>query len=195
MKAHCLMIFLLAVCFANAQDTLATFGANKCYYETDGSSKSLGVKIQLQRPCEWLPYMTQGMVQGFYFHATRDQHFMQYLIIDKLPKRLAKENIDTLFTEEGLKNLASELGYFFISGKQLKIDDMKAAEFVYKSTWKERKKTAFYYAAEYFLIYKSFVVKLTFKTKAPREADAASMFDTYKTFFQELGRSMVLMSK
>jgi hypothetical protein len=193
MKVLFLVITFLVALHSAAQDTTATFTNTKCLYKTDGSSRSSGIKLQVEHPCEWLPYNNNSIVQGFHFHTSQNVQYHQYLEIKKLPRRYQSKT-DTIFTEGGLKVLASELGYFLVSGKPIKIDTLKAAELVYKTTSKKEGKMYFLYNAQYFFKQGKYMVLLTFSVQAPKEEEAAAMFAEHGSFFQELGTSMKLLT-
>jgi hypothetical protein len=179
-----------------AQETPSTFWNNRCEFKTDGTGKSAGLKIKLSYPCTW----TQAdgdrphVVKKFSYNLGSGKSVIQSLTINKMPAEPSKQELAELFTQAGLKELASATGTF-VSGRKLKIDGVDCGEVVVKVKKESPVATINIYFIQYYLVYKDKMINLSFAAGALTETEAKELFNSYKTLFQGLATNTVLLSK
>jgi hypothetical protein len=191
-------LFLLLSVSLNAasQETPASFWNKRCEFNTDGTGKSAGLKIKLSYPCAW----TQAdgdrphVVKKFSYNIGEGKSIIQSLTITKMPGEPSKKEIAEMFTQEGLKELASGTGTF-VSGRKLKIDGIDCGEVIIKVKRESPVATVNMYFLQYYLIYKDKIINLTFVAGALTESEAKTLFTSYKTLFQGLATNTVIISK
>ncbi len=191
------LLLLLSMCLKiSAQDTPATFWKNRCEFKTDGTGKSAGLKINLSYPCSW----TQAdgdrphVVKKFSYNIGEGKSVIQSLTINKMPAEPSKKEIDEMFTQEGLKEIASGTGTF-VSGRKLKIDGLDCGEVVIKVKRESPVATVNIYFIQYYMVYKDKMINLAFAAGALTESEAKTLFTSYKTLFQGLATNTVILSK
>lgn len=119
--------FLLALLFfsppAFSQKTPITFLEDRCEFKTDGSGKSVGLKIMIKYPCSWS--QADGdrphVLKKFSYKLGSGKTLAQSLTIIQLATEPSKQEIAETFTLAGLKELVSTTGTF-VSGRKVKID-------------------------------------------------------------------------
>src|SRR5687767_2862403 len=123
-----LIIVLLCSKILFAQETPATFWNDRCDFKTDGTGKSIGLKIKLSVPCDWKQEDGERphVVKKFSYNSGVNTA-ISTLTINRLPKTPSKAEINETFTQSGLKEITAELGSF-ISGRKLKVDGLDCGE-------------------------------------------------------------------
>lgn len=191
-----LMLLLSMSLKISGQDTPETFWKNRCEFKTDGSGKSAGLKIKLSYPCSW----TQAdgdrphVVKKFSYNIGGGKSVIQSLTINKMPAEPSKKEIDEMFTQEGLKEIASGTGTF-VTGRKLKIDGLDCGEVVIKVERESPVATVNIYFIQYYMVYKDKMINLAFAAGALTESEAKTLFTSYKTLFQGLATNTVILSK
>ena len=192
-------LFILFVIFTPpvySQETAATFWNNRCEYKTDGTGKSLGLKIKLSVPCKWR--QAEGdrphVVQKFSYGFEEGKSIMQGLTITKMPAEPSKKEIAEMFTQSGLKELASGTGTF-VSGRKLKIDGIDCGEVIIKLQRESPVATISIYFIQYYIVFKDKIINLSFAAGSKSESETKKLFDSYKTLFQGLATNTVILSK
>src|SRR5690242_9302675 len=114
---YLLVVLLFISNLIFAQETQTSFWQNQCDFKTDGSGKSMGLKIKLSVPCSWTEERGERphVVQKF-THNSDNAAIVETLLVTKLPEMPSKAELDNQLTQDGLKALCNELGTF-ISGK------------------------------------------------------------------------------
>lgn len=196
---HLPIILIIGVLFTQslfAQETPATFWNNRCDFKTDGTGKSAGLKIKLSVPCAWK--QADGdrphVVKKFSYSLNGGKSVIQSLTISKMPGEPSKKEIAEIFTQNGLKELASGTGTF-VSGRKLKIDGIDCGEVVIKAKRETPVATVNIYFIQYYIFYKDKIINLAFAAGALTENEAKSLFTSYKTLFQGLATNTVIISK
>lgn len=173
----------------------SSFWENQCDFKTDGTGKSLGLKIRLYVPCTW--NQSDGerphIVKKFSYNAGVNSA-ISTLTINKMPAIPSKTEIDELFTQKGLKELCED-NATFISGRKLKIDGQDCGEITFKMTRKATVGTIYLYSLQYYLFYKDKMIILGYSAGSTTDDKAKEMFDNYKTLFKGLAGKTVLLSK
>lgn len=179
-----------------AQETAATFWNNRCEYKTDGTGKSLGLKIKLSFPCKWT--QAEGdrphVVQKFSYGFQEGKSIIQGFTITKMPAELSKKEIADMFTQSGLKELASATGTF-VSGRKLKIDGIDCGEVIIKLKRESPIATIYLHFIQYYIVFKDKLINLSFAVGSKNEIETKKLFDDYKTLFQGLATNTVILSK
>lgn len=189
---------ILLLIFSNSivgQDSASTFWKNRCDFKTDGTGKSLGLKIKLSVPCAW--NQADGdrphVVKKFSYNAAGNSA-ISTLTVNKMPAIPSKAEIDELFTQQGLKELCADYGTF-ISGRKLKIDGQDCGEITFKMTREATVGTLYLYSLQYFIIYKDKMIVLGYSVGSSTDDKAKGIFEDYKTLFKGLAGNTVLLSK
>lgn len=177
------------------QDSASVFWRNRCDFKTDGSGKSLGLKIKLSVPCAWTQADGERphVVKKFTYVAGKSSA-ISTLTIKKMPDVPSKAEIDELFSQKGLKDFCDD-NSTFISGRKIKIDGQDCGELTFKMTKEATIGTLYFYSIEYFLVYKDKIIVLGYLVGSTSDDKASKMFEDYKTLFRGLAGSTVLISK
>lgn len=192
-------LFILTLLFTQtvfAQETPTTFWDNRCEYKTDGTGKSLGLKIKLTFPCKWT--QAEGdrphVVQKFSYGLEEGKSIIQGFTITKMATEPSKKEIADMFTQSGLKELASATGTF-VSGRKLKIDGIDCGEVIIKLKRETPAATICIRFIQYYIVFKDKLINLSFAVGSKDEIETKNLFDNYKTLFQGLATNTVILSK
>lgn len=179
-----------------AQETPTTFWNNRCDFKTDGTGKSLGLKIKLSFPCSWKqadgerPHVVKKFSYGF----PNGSMTIQTMTINKMDETPAKAEIDAMFSQAGLKELCKNIGTF-ISGRKLKIDGLDCGEITYKMTRDNPVGKLYLYGLQYYFVYQDKLIVLAFSVGSTTDETSNTMFESYKILFKGLASSTVFLSK
>jgi hypothetical protein len=192
-------LFFLFVIFNQtvySQESAATFWKSRCEYKTDGIGKSLGLKIKLSVPCKWTQAEGERphVVQKFSYGFEEGKSIIQSLTISKMPAEPSKKEIAEMFTQGGLKELASGTGTF-VSGRKLKIDGIDCGEVILKMKRESPVATIYIYFIQYYIFFKDKIINIAFAAASKSESETKKLFDGYKTLFQGLATNTVILSK
>lgn len=192
---YILFTFLLLSNFAFSQDSASTFWKNRCDYKTDGTGKSLGLKIKLSVPCTWMEKEGERphVVKKF-TNSLNGNTAMATLIINKMPAIPSKAEMVDLFTQKGLKELCQDLGTF-ISGRKIKIDGLDCGEVAFKMVREAPISTIYMYNLYYYMVYKDKMIVLGYATGSAKDKTAKELFESYKILFKGLANDTVFISK
>jgi len=176
------------------QDSTSNFWANRCDYQTDGTGKSLGLKIKLVYPCVWVASDGQRphVVKKFTGRINQSSIIVQTFVVNKLEKIPSKLEVDQMFSKKGLQESCEDLGTF-IEGRRIKIDALDCGELSYKSTRKATTGTIFMYCLNYNIIYKDKLITILYSVSSNTEKNTKELFEKYKLILKTLaGNSIVL---
>lgn len=178
-----------------SQDSASTFWKNRCDFKTDGTGKSLGLKIKLSVPCTWKKADGERprVVKKFSYNSGFNSAILT-LTINKMPSVPSKAEIDELFSQQGLKELCEDY-LIFISGRRLKIDGQDCGELIFKAKREATVGAIYIYSLEYYIIYKDKIILLAYSVGSSTDDKAKIMFEEYKTLFKGLAGNTVLLSK
>ena len=188
------LVFFIQTVFA--QETPATFWNNRCDFKTDGTGKSLGLKIKLSVPCVWTqadgerPHVVKKFSNSF----GGGKSITANLTITKMPYEPSQKEVTEMFTQKGLKELGSSTGTY-ISGKKIKIEGIECAEIICKIERESPVAKIYIYTISYYIIYKDKIINLFYASGAANNLDAKKLFDTYKVLFQGLATNTIILSK
>jgi len=188
-----LFLFISKVLFA--QETPTTFWQNQCDFKTDGTGKSMGLKIKLSVPCAWTqadgerPHVVKKVT-----YSLNDATIVQTLLVTKLPDAPSKTELDNQLTQAGLKTLSKDLGTF-ISGKRVKVDAVDGGEVVVKATRDAPIGTFYSYLIFYDFFYKEKIITIIYAIGATSDEKAKSLFDSYKTLFRSLCTNTIFLNQ
>lgn len=190
------IFFLLFSQSVYSQETAATFWNNQCEYKTNGTGKSLGLKIKVTFPCKWKEEEGERphIVQKFSYGLKEGKSIIQSLTISKMPAEPSKKEIAEVLTQIGLKGLASGTGTF-VSGRKLKIDGIDCGEVIIKLKRESPVATIYLYFMQYYIFFKDRMIVLAFAAGTKSESETKKLFNSYKTLFQGLATNTVILSK
>lgn len=193
---YALFLALLFPLLSFSQNTPSAFWGNRCDYKTDGSGKSLGVKLKLSVPCDW----TQAdgdrphIVKKFSHGLSKGQALNYTLTMSTMPGEPSEKEISEMFSPQGLKAFAVE-NSTYISGRKVKIDGINCGEIVFKIIKSTPALTMNIYFIQYYIPYKDKMINLSFAASGLSGNDAKTLFNTYKVFFQSLATTTIVISK
>lgn len=193
---YLLIIFAFYTHSVFCQETPATFWKNRCDYKTDGTGKSLGLKIKLSYPCNW----TQAdgdrphVVKKFSYGLNDGKSVIQALTISQMQGVPTKNDIAQLLSPTGLKELSGGIGTL-ISTKKVKIDGLDCGEIILKVKKQSPVATVYFYYIQYYIFYKDKMINLAFAAGGLTESHAKTLFTSYKILFQGLATNTVILSK
>ena len=151
--------FLIFFCFFNtnifSQISPSSFFKDLCEFKTDGSGKSMGLKIKFSIPCGWEKADGERphIVKKFSYAFSEGESIIETITINKMPSTPTKKEINELFTKEGLKELCGGLGTF-ISGRKLQVDGLDCGEVTFKITRQHPVGKLYIYNLSYYFIHK-----------------------------------------
>jgi len=190
--------FLLVFLFINnyAQTSPENFWKHRCVFNTDGSGKSLGLKIRFSIPCEWeqIDGDRPHIVKKFSYSFADGSSIVQTLLVNKMPRSLTKEETNEMFTQSGLKEVGKSLGTF-ISGRKLLIDGLDCGEVTFKFEKEAPIGKIYGYVIQYFFFYKNKMIVFNFGSGSSSNETSKSIFETHKTLFKGIAGTMVFISK
>ncbi len=196
MKILLSFFFLFFTIKGFSQPSPSTFWKDRCSFSTDGTGKSLGLKIKLSVPCKWI--QTDGerphIVKNFSITPLEGSLIIETLSVNKIPTELTKEEIAETFSQIGLKNFCVNLGTF-ISGRQIKLDGVDCGEAIVCKTSDNPIGRLTIYSLYYFVYYKDKLIILAFSAKSKQESISKKLFENYKNLFHNLAAVTVLISK
>jgi hypothetical protein len=189
-----ILLFLSSSVFA--QDSPSTFWKDRCDFKTDGTGKSVGLKLKLSVPCKW------DQTDGSRAHTLKKFAYnlgsfsaIEVLTIKKLPGELSKSEIEIFFSSDGLKELCSEVGTF-ISGRKVTIDRLPAGEIEFRMDREDDPVGNFYlYNLYYYIVYKDNLIVVAYSIGSKSAETARKHFEEYKTLFKGLASSSVILSQ
>lgn len=163
-------------------------------YSTHGLGKSKGLKLHIKYPQSWecyegeRPHVVQKIVQP-------DNYTLLNILINKLQDPFSKNEIEELFTIEGLKSLLPENSTYLSSDADLRIEGLKAGSVDYKTAAIRMNRLFNSYSRYYVILYNDYVVMIQFMVlNKEGEADSSvkSRFVTLKPLFDQLFNSVVI---
>lgn len=188
-----LLLFLTISC--SAQNYPAEFLENTCDYKTDGSGKSLGLKLKLSVPCAWIqsdgdrPHVVRK------FSKTIDNYTISHnFTVNKLEYTPDQAEVSELFSEEGLIEFSKDNSEF-ISGRKLIIEGLTCGEVLSKVVRETTVGKVYGFNLQYLVIYKNYMIVLSYGLGSPSENTVDTQFDLYKPLFQGLAAKFVIISK
>ena len=193
---YLLIGFLIFTQTVFSQETPATFWNKRCDFKTDGTGKSLGLKIKLSVPCAWKqadgerPHVVKKFSYGF----SGGSSVMQTITITKMPQTPSKAEVDEMFTQNGLKELGESLGTY-ISGRKLKVDGLDCGEITFKMKRENPVGTLYIYSLHYYFVYKDKMIVIGFSAGSTSDETSKSIFENYKTLFRGIAGTTVFLSK
>jgi len=188
-----LPIFLLLYNYCFSQNTPLYFWEHRCDYKTDGTGKSLNLKIKLSVPCSWTKADGERphIVKKFTFTESGNTAGIN-LNINKTDAPLTQNEIDQLISYNELKRIAEKYGTF-ISARHIKIDGVETGEIIYISKRESTLGTFYQTTIQYFIPFKDKIVLLTYSVGSSDENTAQNLFNNYKTLFKGLAGQTVII--
>mgnify|MGYP003488129010 FL=1 len=190
-----LCLFFLISSISYSQERLSDSWQNICDFKTDGSGKSLGLKIKLSIPCIWKQQDgDRPHVIKRFFHSSDSNLLASILTIRQMPNKPSKEDVREMFTQSGLKELCKGLGEF-ISGRKVIIDGLDSGEIAFKVTREHPVGTLSFYTLQYYFVYEDKMIVLSYSVNSETDKRAKEAFEKFKTLFRGLAGKVVFISQ
>jgi hypothetical protein len=190
----CFLLSINIICYS--QTTPESFWNNRCEYNTDGTGKSLGLKIKISVPCAWKQKDGDRphIVQNFNYSFSEGSSLTQTLLVRNMPRKLSKAETNEMFSHNGLKEIGESIGTY-ISSRKLRIDGLDCGEIIYKMERENPIGHLFIYGIQYYIIYKDKMIILSFASGSLNYETSKSIFETHQTLFKGIAGTMVFISK
>ncbi len=173
-----LLVAISATVFAQAD-------AKHCEFSTDGTGKSLGLKVKFQYPCGWENEKSKSSVKVFQT-KTEDELAVVEQIDIAIPKQpLTPERIAEMMTVDDMKKQASKGGKF-LWGRRLKIDGKDCAEIATQETQSVMGIKLIIYIITYRIPYDGKLVSMSFAITGRDEAACTKYFNNNKAMMLSL---------
>jgi hypothetical protein len=194
-----LPVLILLCLFYNsfAQSTPNTDLDNTCEYKTDGTGKSLGLKIKINYPCSWQqsdgqrPHRIKNINHGLDINSgTASIGFSVY----PMPTIRSNEEIDEMLTQDYIKESVPD-GATLISGRKIKIDGLNSTEVEYKIIREMPLGTLYTYNLVYNIYYKDKLILVSYGVGSSSNDKALAKFEEYKTLFKALATMTIIISQ
>gem|GEM_PF-4387297 len=177
-----LITFLLAITSiaANAQtDT------KRCEVSTDGTGKSLGLKVRFQYPCGWEETPSKSAVKVLKHETGEETVVVQQIVISEPKEPLTPQRIEEMMSLPDMKKQAVA-GGTFLWGRRLKIDGVDCAETATINTKKIMSIAVDMYFVTYRMPYKGKMVSIVFAITAHNQAKGKAFFNDNKALMLSL---------
>jgi hypothetical protein len=198
------LFFIITSCNNNKQKTTATIekkeqissvNNNDCYFNTEGSEKSLGVKIKIEYPCEWkqMDGMRPNVIKNFVLDKL-DYSISSTLSIKTLPDGMTKEDVDQVLEKVNIEKAGLSLGEF-LDGKKTNIDGLPTAEIHVRSVKDTPLGKLYINALYYYIYYKDKLIVLSYLSGSKDEPKSKDIFSENQFQFKKLATQLVVMSQ
>lgn len=107
--------------------TYAQTDTKRCEFSTDGTGKSLGLKVKFQYPCGWEERKPKTSIKVLQIETEDEIALVEQIDITTPKQPLTPERIEEMMTVDDMKKQASKGGKF-LWGRRLKIDGKDCAE-------------------------------------------------------------------
>lgn len=192
------IIFIISIFFTAlnciSQERPSDLIKNLCEYKSDGSGKSLGLKIKFIYPCLWteLDGNRPHILRKFNYTFDDGSSIIQTITIKNINNKF-NEN-EKMFTNSVMKEIARKMGEY-ISSRSVIIDGIEAGEVSFKTQQQAPVAYIYMYSLMYMFIYDNKLISVTFNTGSLIDSKAKVLFDEYQTLFKLLATKTIIFSK
>ncbi len=180
MKSLKLYILTLII-FQSMQSCVEPFTTSPkeefCYFQTDGTGKSLGIKMKIGYPCTWQTRSKDhpGMVQQFYIP---DGKFGLSLFINDLPlgSKLDKETMEAMMKEMGT----------VVSVKDIKIKGRNVIETMVEGSFESPMGIVYSNLRDYSFLHNGKAISFGFSSESENKEEAANLLVENKELFNKI---------
>ncbi len=167
-----------------------------CNFETDGSGKSVGLKVKTKYPCNWI--VSDGdrphNIKKFSYSFGGGKFLNYVLTIKDLGIELSKTDKSEMFSLKEIKDSYKDYGEFK-SYKVYKIDGEDCIEVVIKNKRESPNGTNYLYIIQYLILYQNKLITLGFSSGAKVESESNDLYTKYSILFKSLATNFVILSK
>jgi len=182
MKSILLFILFQTIqgCMETPQNNLET---DLCFYQTDGTGPSKGVKLNINYPCTWKirDNNKPGMVKQFF---KPDSKFGFSLFINEVA-------LDYKVNKADMESMLKELGTV-LSVKEIKIIGKDAIETVAEGSFKSSMGTIYTKIKDYTFVHEGKAITFAFTTESEDKVEAERLFDENEKLFEKLVSDITL---
>jgi len=191
MKLVLVSLFIIYSTATYSQDTIQKIVDNKCQYKINGTGNALGIKMQLNIPCEWdsLNEDRPHQIRSFSYKVKEGNYLAAILTLTKTGYTPTKKELETVNFDEFFKG---ESWGQLISTKKVIIDAMQCTEAKSFIKMNLPQGETYQYLISYLMIYKDYFIVITYKTMAFSNESSLSLFTEYERLFKTLASGTIL---
>ncbi len=164
---------------------------NYCTFETDGTGKSIGMKIKMIHPCNWTKkdINDSRIVKNFTCQIEEGYLITSNLVLIPTPKLLNKAQFEfAMSTNQLMKMMAGKGEVQEINW--LQFDNFDGAELQVKTI----KNGIYYYSLHFYMYSNKGLMVINYFVTAESDAKALSAFNKNKSLFRKLVKKTVLLN-
>lgn len=195
MKNLFLLFVIVSTSFCFSQESPSALMNNLCKFETDGSGKSLGLKIKFVYPCSW-----KG-IEGNRPHILRKFNYsidgntvIQTISIRQIQDNIRQSDISKMLSVDGMKNSVEGLGTY-LNSRKIKIDGIETGEVTFKVEQESAIGKMYMYSLMYMLVFDGKLISFTFSASSIDDLKAKQLFDKYEMLFYLLAGKTIVISQ
>lgn len=168
-----------------------SYGESYCTYSTDGSGKSIGIKIKIYYPCNWTQRdINDARTVKNFTSPYKDEYLItSNLILIPTPQLLNKEQFEFSMSESQLKKMMNGKG-LVQTIRRLQFDNFDGAEIFLKTL----SEGVYYYSFHYYMYSNKGLMVLNYFVAADNDSKALSNFNKNKSMFRELAKKTTLLN-
>lgn len=192
-----LLIFTLTYSSVYSQDKISEWiNGARTRYKTDGTGKSLGLKLSIDYPKAWTEEdgKRPHILRKFTGIGDQPKNAMFLVQVTSLKPDEQEEILAGISNPYNFKqSLPSEA--IFISGDKCKIDGLNGAYYTYKMSRSNDLITVYMKTKSYNFVYKDKWIIIGFTASASSESDADNFFSKINPLFVLIANSFVLYNQ
>lgn len=176
-------LFLAVACIT----TYAQTDTKRCEFSTDGTSKSLGLKVKFQHPCSWEETKSNSptCIKKFQTETKDGIAVVQQIEISTPAEPLTPERFKEMLAAEEMKKQVSVYG-MFLWGRRMKIDGKDCGEVAQKTIKTVSGKKYFMYSVAYRILHNGKLVSIVFACAFRDEAACKKYLNDNKVLMLSL---------
>ncbi len=195
MKNLFLLFVIVSTSFCFSQESPSALMNNLCKFETDGTGKSLGLKIKFVFPCLW-----EGMdgnrphILKKFNYSIDGNSIRQIITIRDIQGSMSQRDIALMLSSEGMRNSIEGLGTY-LNSRKITIDGIETGEITYKAEQESAIGRFYMYCLYYIFIYDGKLISMTFFANSTTDLKAEELFNKYKLLFYLLAGKTIVISQ
>lgn len=185
-------VLIFSIPFAPiAQETTAK--AKSCEYRTDNKAGAHGMRLSFWVPCTWTQLEpSNASILASYASTLPDSSKLTHtLTIDKMPRELPPEQLEGLYSTEGMKMIARQQGKY-VSGSKVRIGNWDAAEVRYWNQYKQPEGMYYSYGVQYYLPIGDKIVNISYVVGSLDKDNSKKIFAAHEEEFRTAAKTLLV---